>query len=25
MAYFHVRDAHGNLFEGGAAFARLWL
>jgi predicted DCC family thiol-disulfide oxidoreductase YuxK len=25
MAYFHVRDAQGNLFEGGAAFARLWL
>ena len=21
----HVRDAQGNLFEGGAAFARLWL
>jgi len=25
MAYFHVRDAAGQLFEGGAAFARLWL
>lgn len=24
MAYFHVRDAEGQLFEGGAAFARLW-
>ena len=25
MAFFHVRDAQGKLFEGGAAFARLWL
>lgn len=24
MARFHVRDAAGQLFEGGAAFARLW-
>ena len=25
MAFFHVRDEQGNLFQGGAAFARLWL
>lgn len=25
MAFFHVRDTQGNLFEGGVAFARLWL
>ena len=25
MARFHVRDAHGQLYSGGAAFAQLWL
>lgn len=24
MARFHVRDAHGQLFSGAAAFSRLW-
>ncbi len=25
MARFHVRDAQGRLYSGGAAFAQLWL